>query len=72
MKARQARQARQVVKQNAGGVSPANAGRRIGIQNGVVVVPSVSDGMARIPLAERERYTRTVLHNSVQIVQNVV
>ena len=31
-----------------------------GVQNGwFVVVPSVSDGIAQIPLAERERYTGT-------------
>ena len=39
--------------------------RWTGVQNGFVVVPSVSDGMARIPLAERERYTRAVLHKAV-------
>ena len=30
------------------------------------VVPSVSDGMARTPLAERERYTYDILHTCVQ------
>ena len=37
---------------------------------GFVVVPSVPDGKPGIPLAERERYTGTVLHKGVQIVQN--